>query len=95
MDAAFSWADEPARERVSASLLPDGSFAVWPENMETIRLFWSVRRCWRHRTMGGVMGFDWTQVHSKMQLLGMNRRRMQRETLRLEMMEASVMEAIA
>lgn len=93
MDAAFAWADEPTTAGLAPALLPDGSFAVWPENWQTLQLFMAVRRCWRMRPMGGVMGFDWTQVQSKMQILGVNRRRMKREALRLELMEDAVLTA--
>lgn len=94
MDEAFAWADEPAAAELAPALLPDGSFAVWPENWQTLQLFWAVRRCWRMRPMGGLMGFDWSQVQSKLQLLGLNRRRMKREAGRLELMEDAVLTAV-
>lgn len=92
MDAAFAWADEPG-ERVAAPRA-DGAFEVWAENWDTVSLFWSVRRCWRLRPMGSVMGFDWVQVRSKMQLKRFDDERMEREEARLELMENAIMEVL-
>jgi len=95
MDAAFAWADEPGETAaVDYDVRPDGSFAVWPENWETVCLFWSIRRCWRLRPMGGVMGLDWCQVQARMQLKGLDAARMTREEARLELMESGVLEAL-
>ncbi len=91
MDEAWAWADEPA----APAPADDGPFAVWPENWDTVCLFWSVRRCWLHFAMGGVMGMDWTQIQARMQLKGFGRRRMARETDRLEMMQDAIMEVKA
>jgi hypothetical protein len=97
MDTAFAWADD-APELAAAKLfspLPDGSFGVWPENLDTVVLFLSVQRCWAYRPMGGVSGMNWTLVRDKMLLKGLGRRRMQREAARLELMEGAIMEVIA
>lgn len=92
MDAAFAWADEPGDR--AAAPRPDGAFEVWAENWDTVALFWSVRRCWRLRSMGGVMGLDWSQVRSKMELKRFDAERMEREAARLELMENAIMEVL-
>lgn len=92
MDEAFAWADEPGERPAAARA--DGAFEVWEENWDTVCLFWSVRRCWRMRPMGGVMGFDWTQVQSKMSLKGFDAARLAREEKRLELMEDAIMEVL-
>lgn len=38
------------------------------------------------------MGFDWTQVHSKMAMKGFDAARMAREEARLELMESAILE---
>ena len=67
---------------------------VWPENWDTVALFWAVRRCWLHRPMGGVMSMNWTQVHSKMAMKGFDAERMAREEARLELMEAAILDLV-
>lgn len=95
MDTAFAWADEPGEPgQRKAAPRADGVFEVWEENWDTVLLFWSVRRCWRVRPMGGVMGFDWPQVRSKMQLKRFDDERMEREDARLELMENAIMEVL-
>lgn len=96
-DAAWSWADEPAPEVPAPpcpALQSDGSYGVWPENWDTVLLFWQVRRCWRLRPMGGVMGYDWTTIASKMTMNAMTAPAMAREQTRLELMEDAVLEVI-
>lgn len=95
MDAAFAWADEPGEPgQPVAAARPDGAFEVWAENWDTVAFFWSVRRCWRVRPMGGVMGFDWVQLRSKMQLKRFDAERMECEAARLELMENAIMEVL-
>lgn len=96
MDEAFAWADEPIPPQSAprSDLLPDGSFQVWPENWDTVCLFWAVRRCWRLLPKGRVMGFDWCQVQARMNLKGMDPTAMAREAARLEMMENAVLEVV-
>jgi hypothetical protein len=104
-DAASAWADED--EGTAAGDEPEeGSFVVWPENWETIRLFWSVRRCWLFSTSAKlvgmsvipierVTGLNWPAVESKMRLRGLGRRRMLRESARLELMEEEALKEFA
>jgi hypothetical protein len=79
---------------------------VWPENWDTVLLFWSVRRCWLYSSTAKVVGMsvipfervtglNWPAVEAKMRLRGMGRRRMLRETPRLELMEDEAMKEFA
>lgn len=96
MDTAYAWADDAAEPAAAAlfSTLPDGSFGVWPENVDSVLFFLSVQRCWTYRPMGGVAGMNWTLVKDKMLLRCFGRRRMQREAARLELMEAAILEVL-
>jgi hypothetical protein len=93
-DAAGSWADDD-ETAPAGDLLPDGSFGVWPENVRTVSLFCSVRRCWRVAPMGGLMGFDWIQVEARLRQKGVTRpRALRRELDRLEIMENAALEEL-
>jgi hypothetical protein len=103
---AWGWADEPVDlvdgagddrldYELDYELQSDGSFAVWPENWDTVLLFWACRRCWRLKPMGGLMGMDWTTIQAKMGMKGLDAAAQARECARLELMEDAVMEALA
>lgn len=68
---------------------------MWPENWETVMLFWSIQHCWVHKPMGGVSGMDWTRIESKLRMRGMGRRRLQRAEPRLELMESAILKELA
>lgn len=74
--------------------LANGSFGVWPENVRTVGLFIAVRRCWRIAPMGGVMGFDWIQVESRLRQKGVRPNRLRRELDRLELMEGAALQEL-
>lgn len=66
---------------------------MWPENWDTVQLFWSVQRLWRIAPFGGYIGLDWSQIQSKLALSG--RRRLGAEIRRLELMEDSALAELA
>ncbi|MES1977310.1 MAG: DUF1799 domain-containing protein [Pseudomonadota bacterium] len=94
MDKAFAWADEPDQvaETPGFALLPDGSFPVWPENIDAIAFFLTVQRCWIYLPRGGITGMNWTMVRDKMGMNGFGRRRQAALLPRLETIENAIME---
>lgn len=66
---------------------------MWPENWDTVQLFWQVQRLWRIAPMGGFIGLDWTQIQAKLALKG--RRRIGAEVERLAMMEDAALAELA
>lgn len=48
----------------------DDVFAVWPANERSLDAFLRVRRQWRLGPVGGVMGFDYTQVEALLRMHG-------------------------
>lgn len=66
---------------------------MWPENWETVQLFWRMQRLWRVAPMGGLIGLDWAQIQSKLALSG--RRRIGAEVARLEVMEDAALAEFA
>lgn len=92
-DAASAWADEGGEP--PPDTLPDGSFAVWPENLRTVGHFCTVRRFWKVAPMGGLMHFDWIMVEQRLRQKGVTRPRvLRRELDRLELMEAAALEEL-
>lgn len=72
-----------------------GSFAVWTENAETLRVFLALNRCWRIGELNGkYLGLDRPAIESTLRLMQVPRKRQPEIFEDLRVMEHAALEVL-
>ena len=62
-------ATEDEVEEILGDGREDEAFGVWPENARAVEIFLAVRRCWRSAPLGGVVGYDYPNLESRLRMM--------------------------
>lgn len=73
----------------------DDDFAVWPENWQTVRIFLSLSRCWRHdSTSGQYLCIPRSDIESTLNMWNLRRIHKRVVLENLLMMESAALEVL-
>jgi len=73
----------------------DDDFAIWPENWQTVRVFISLSRCWRHDGMSGqFLGIPRVDIESALAMFNIRPTKKRALLDNLLMMESAALEVM-